>query len=672
MSTNSWLSNPVTEEDVASLYRLILKREPENTAVVSRAVENNVLIKNLISGMVDGGELMARLHRKMEEKIKCEAASQRVDLETYRVPRTLSVSDENIKNVLMIGECFIGLWAHAARAVSPEANIEVHHSAAPLDKPTFDVSSYQFQVIQLPLRSVIFDLEFSKMDRRDEKAFEMLFERCKSGIALLLDEVMLWNKQHGLLTIVCGFPQPQQNFAGRLFDRYDLRNPVYFIERLNEALAGFLKTYNNSYFFDINEVTATFGRRLSSEDYLSAFNHGAFIQNFDYSLRHNRIENIEPISSYFEVNTGQMYVALWEEVRAMYRTLRQTDSIKMVVVDLDDTMWNGTIGEVIEGDFKQRQEGWPIGFWEALLVLKSRGIILTIISKNDEQTVRERWSKFVKCKLLTLDDFSVVKINWEPKSKNMAEILAVTNLLPKNVLFIDDNPVQRAEVKEAFPDIRVMGGAPTKWRHTLLWAPELQVATITAESAARTQMMQAQVKREEARQLAGGDFIATLDVRMDLFAVDGVGSSRFPRVLELINKTNQFNTTGTRWTLEECQAAFQAGIKFYAFDVSDRFTDYGLVGVLIIEGDCVRQFVMSCRVLGMDVDVAAVLRVGMQLRGAGYTRMSGLLVHTERNMPCRNVFERSGFVQEGEVWRRDLTGRLAGPAHIAFNGQVPA
>jgi len=128
----------------------------------------------------------------------------------------------------------------------------------------------------------------------------------------------------------------------------------------------------------------------------------------------------------------------------MLRTLRQIDQVKLVIVDLDDTLWRGVIAE--EGiDRPMVTEGWPAGLVEALVTLKKRGVLLAIASKNDEDRIRSFWPHLYGGRL-ELADFASVKINWQSKAENIAQILKETNLLPRNVVFLDDNPVERARL----------------------------------------------------------------------------------------------------------------------------------------------------------------------------------------------------------------------------------
>jgi FkbH-like protein len=395
--------------------------------------------------------------------------------------------------------------------------------------------------------------------------------------------------------------------------------------------------------------------------------HGAALSDFDWEGDRGRLEPVDKVSRYYPLSTQNFVQHAWAELVAMLRTIRQADMVKLVLVDLDDTLWRGVAAEEAEVS-STASEGWPLGFAEALMFLKGRGVLLGVVSKNDEDRVREIWQRIYGNRI-RLEDFAVTKINWRPKAENIEEILAQVNLLPKSVVFIDDNPVERAAVKAAFPEIRVLGPNPYLWRRILLWSPETQVASITAESAARTEMVQKQVEREEQRQhLSREEFLASLGVRASLSEVSSTADRRFPRTLELINKTNQFNTTGKRWTLPECEGFFRDGGSVFALEVADRYTAYGIVGVLLVQDDAIVQFVMSCRVVGMDVEVAAVSGVLQALDGRGILECGAVLEPTPANLLCRDLWERCGFAAAGEGrYRRAGDPPLMTPAHIELH-----
>jgi FkbH-like protein len=593
--------------------------------------------------------------------------SKPIHQKLLRSPNELSITYLKPRRVLIIGSCLSENWANRMRALPEPCESDIYLVSRPLpEMPDRPLEDYDFQIIQLGLRFVLPDASYARLSQTDVDGHKKLFMHALTATKRGLASAMRWNKHADILTFVFPFLTPVLNPVGRLMPRYDLRNPIYFVEKLNEAISAELAAYRNAYLFDLNEVYSYHGRRFVQEDVLIAFNHGGLISNFDFQHDQCRLEPVDKAFDLIEEQHGPVFQAAWQELLTLYRSVSQIDMVKMVVIDLDDTLWRGVIADSQVEDMPT-SEGWPKGFWEALLFLKRRGILLAIISKNEEVRVREFWPKILR-RHMSLEDFAITRINWKTKPENLAEILAQVNLLPDNVLFIDDNPVERASIKAMFPSIRVLGGTPLTWRRILLWSAETQVSTITSESATRTQMVQAQISREEQRgQMSHDDFLLTLNLAMSMFELDGVHHPRFPRVLELINKTNQFNTTGRRWTQQECVAAITRGTAFFAIELSDRFTDYGLIGVLVLDEEGIRQFVMSCRVMGLGVEIAAVAQVINVFHLTGAASLVADMVPTSRNLPCRNLYEVCGFSPAGDTWLRSTTPPLPIPAHIKLS-----
>jgi FkbH-like protein len=585
----------------------------------------------------------------------------------YRSPSDLLVAETDLKRVMVIGSCLTTGWPQALESIHPGCIADhflVNHASILPDEPPGPPQEYDFQLVQVHLRKLMEGHHYTALPYADPSAFERFFETVRGRLSDWLAELMRWNKAHGILTFVCNFLVPQQNPRGRLLPRYDLRNFQFFIEKLNQALEEELRHYQNAYLFDLDQIVGTYGRRYLQDDSVWTIAHGAMLSDFDWEEDQGRLEPLEKISRYYPLAVHDLFLGMWAELIGMYRTVRQADMVKLVLVDLDDTLWRGVAAEEAEVSI-MASEGWPLGFAEALMFLKSRGVLLGIVSKNDETRVRDIWKRIYGNRI-RLEDFAAVKINWRPKAENIEEILAQVNLLPKSVVFFDDNPVERAAVKAAFPEIRVLGPNPYLWRRILLWAPETQVATITAESAVRTEMVQKQVEREEQRQrMSREEFLASLELRASVSEVAATGDRRFPRTLELVNKTNQFNTTGKRWTLQEFESLFRDGGSAFVLEVADRYTAYGLVGVLLVRGDDIVQFVMSCRVVGMDVEIAAVSGVLQALAGRGIREYGAGLEITSANLLCRDLWERCGFAATGDGrYRRAGEPPLATPAHI--------
>lgn len=613
-------------------------------------------VARLLTRLRKGGHL----DRLMAEA-EVELGGLPVDDLDYRVPSDLSRTRTPLKRALVIGSCLAsGLpEIFAAEGAKVETDFLLVNNAASLpDAPPRPVRDYDFQFVQIPLRAILPDGAHFGLAYDKPEDYAALFDEACDRVTRMLDATLAWNRKHGLLSFVANFIVPQQNAMGRLLPRYDLRNFVHFVERLNAHLAAELERFSNVHLVDIDQIAATYGRRFVQDDMVWVTGHASLLSNADHAHDQGRLEPLEPVAEYYPTRIDVFSVLMWREIEAMIRTIQQTDSVKMVLVDLDDTLWRGVLAETGGTD----TEGWPVGLAEALMFLKRRGVILGIVSKNSEDRVRELWPFG---RLIGLDDFAVHRINWQPKADNIAEILAEVNLLPKSVLFIDDNPVERAAVQGAYPEMRVLGANPYLLRRILLWSAETQVAGVTAESARRSDMIKAQGQREKSRKaLSREDFLASLKVEISLAAIRSGGDPQFARAVELLNKTNQFNTTGRRWAPGEAEAFLKRGGVFHALTVGDIYTQYGFVGVLCVEGGDIRQFVMSCRVIGLDVEIAAVAETLRAMQAAGEGEARATVVETAANSLSRDIWTRCGFGGQDGRFMRQLEPPLAVPPHI--------
>ena len=584
-------------------------------------------------------------------------------------PTDLSVSPCDVRRVALIGSCFLESWNFHHRNPSDcEVDLFIAANAAGLPAeppPSPSGAPYDFQVVQLPFRSVFGDAELWAAPYDDVEVYARALERVCDRLEAQLGFRMQWNRSHGLLSFVANFFAPQRNALGHLFPRYDLRNPEYFVDRVNERLEKLVAGYANAHVLDVDRIAASLGRRYVQDDSIAHFAHNALLSTSGWD--DSRIEPVAPMGAHYEVTWPAVFrEAIWAEMLAMRRTVRQLDTVKLVVVDLDDTLWKGVSGDIADIG-GQMVEGWPLGLAEALMYLRKRGVLLAICSRNEESRIRQIWPAIFGDRL-SPDDFAAVAIGWRPKAEAMGEILQGMNLLPRSVVFIDDNPVERAAMARAFPDMRILGRHPYYLRRILLWSSETQVVSITAESARRTEMIQAQLERESGRRtMTREDFLAEAAPVVSLFEVDAVDHPRFARCLELINRTNQFNTTGARRTTGEIEALFRAGGRLHAFEARDSYTEYGLVGVVIVRGATIEQWVMSCRVLGYDIEMAVMARLVEGLRRAGASAIAAPLVCTDVNFPCRDLYSRAGFeAAEAGAWRLAPGVAPAVPGHITL------
>jgi FkbH-like protein len=532
------------------------------------------------------------------------------------------------------------------------------------EAPPHPVSDYDFQIVQLPIRPVTPDSAYYRLSYQDVEGYAAFFADAIASIDRYLAEMMRWNDTHGMLTFVTNFLVPQANPMGRHLPRADLRNPVYFVEKLNEHLARYVDQKANASILDVDAIVSAFGRRHFRDDVLWPLSHGSGIGQNDEAHDRDRLEPSFAVSEVYPSDLVSYICYFWSEAIATLRTARQEDAIKLIIFDIDDTLWRGIAAERPEGLFPE-MDGWPMGLTEAIGYLKRRGIVLAIVSKNTEARIEELWPFHHSPSLLRLDDFAVRKINWRAKAENITDVLRETNLLARNTLFVDDNPVEREAVKSAFPDIRTLGGTPYLWRRILLWSSETQVQIVTSESSARTEMIQAKVQRDVERQaVPRHEWLTSLSVEVVVHEIGGSSDPRYQRTLELLNKTNQFNTTGIRWTSSDMQAHMLKGLRLFAFEARDKHSQYGLIAVGVVDGTEIAQFVMSCRVVGLDVELAAINSIVGILKDEGLTNVTAIAVDTNANLLSRDLYARCGFSRVDRVWMRTIGEPNEIPEHI--------
>lgn len=339
---------------------------------------------------------------------------------------------------------------------------------------------------------------------------------------------------------------------------------------------------------------------------------------------------------------------------------------KCVIVDLDGVLWPGVLAETgspfawtpeISGPFSYI--GLFFGLHEALLALKQRGVLLACVSKNDEATVRELWTyqdHYPRERLLTPDDFVTWRVNWTDKVENIRSIAEELGFALESFLFLDDNPIERENVRQRLPEVEVWGEELFSLRRRLLADPRLQTPRVTAESGARTAMTQAQLSRQRSQADAADQsaFIASLNVQPSIGRLPP-GARGLERLEELFKRTTQFNATGLKVSAAELDALIRRpDASVFAMQVSDRFGDHGLVGVAVIDAGEITGLAVSCRVLGLGVE-HRFLQFILETLSADHAEIRARIIETSRNTPVRHIYRDNGFEPVGDgVWRRSL------------------
>jgi FkbH-like protein len=371
---------------------------------------------------------------------------------------------------------------------------------------------------------------------------------------------------------------------------------------------------------------------------------------------------------------NQLLKAAAGDIKAALRGLRG-QARKLVILDLDDTLWGGIVGDVgwenlVLGGHDPTGEAF-VDFQRDLKALTRRGIILAIVSKNEEITALEAIQQHPEM-VLRQDDFAGWRINWSDKAQNIADLCAGLKLGLDATVFIDDNPIERARVSEALPDVLVPDWPEDKrlYPHALRSLDCFEKPVISEEDRGRAQMYADERERTALRTKVGSveEWLTTLTLTV---RVEVLGPTNSSRITQLLNKTNQMNLSTRRMTGQELLSWANAeGRHVWGFHVSDRFGDSGLTGILGVEVSCgnmqIVDFVLSCRAMGRKIE-ETMLHVAVDwARRTDVNTVCAKYVETDKNKPCLRFFERSGLRCENGTFVWDTTRPYPCPAAIGL------
>ncbi|GAK44770.1 FkbH like protein [Tepidicaulis marinus] len=366
------------------------------------------------------------------------------------------------------------------------------------------------------------------------------------------------------------------------------------------------------------------------------------------------------------------------------RRAQRGEARKIILTDLDDTLWGGILGEV--GWEKLRLGGHDyIGemhqdIQRALKAWSNTGVQLAILSKNDEQNALEALASHPEM-ILKESDFAGWRIDWNDKAANLQSLLSELRLGLESAVFIDDNPVERDRIRQTFPQVFVpdLPADKTQWPGLIRNLDLFDRAALSDEDRARSRMYQAErARNQDAVKTAGQmesreDWLRSLEMQVTASPLNGTDMQR---AVQLLNKTNQMNLTTRRLSEEELKAWLnEPGREFWTFRVADKFGDTGLTGLLglevLAETALITDFVMSCRVIGRQVENVLLAHAYTRARASGAVKLEAKLLETERNTPCLEFFQKdAGFQEEaGRVFTWDMGTPYAVPSTIGFSFQ---
>lgn len=453
----------------------------------------------------------------------------------------------------------------------------------------------------------------------------------------------LWTRIHtelGAIIIQNNFDLPNLRPLGNL-EASELFGRVNFLLRMNAEFARYARDHSRLLINDILYLSAQVG--------LPEWFGRSYWYNFHMAL--------SPTAT----------VALARNVAGTIKSI-YGKSKKCLVLDLDNTLWGGIVGDDgVQNLILGRDH--PVGeafldFQRYVKDLRQRGVILAVCTKNDAENAKEGFAH--PDSILKLDDFSAFKANWNPKPGNISEIAAELNIGLDSIVFVDDNPAERALVAEQLPEVAVpdVGADVSRFAELLEQERYFEADRVVQDDLNRSAYYNSNAQRSSFQ--AGfqdyGEFLATLEMTAEIGPFSPI---YLQRITQLINKTNQFNLTTRRYTFAEVEsiARDSSCITLYG-RLADRFGDNGLVSVLI--GRVVEETVeldlwlMSCRVLNRELELAMFDALVEQCQARRLSKIVGVYIPSKKNSMVAGHYASLGFIRVGETsegresWHYDL------------------
>lgn len=519
-------------------------------------------------------------------------------------------------------------------------------------KPDFYESEYNkyFEDAMFPnkcLETFAPDIIYICTSIHNIQNFPKISDTTESIDKLLSDEVkkyeQIWDrleKVYNCAIIQNNFELPFYRLLGNR-DSYDIHGAVNYITRLNMAFYQYAQTHEQFHICDLNYLASDYGLRKWSDPF--------YWYMYKYAVA-------VPAIPYLSFAVANIVKSLLGKNK------------KGFVCDLDNTLWGGVIGEDgVHGltlGLEEPEGQAYFAFQNYIKAHKQLGIVLSINSKNDMENALAGLNH--PDSVLKKEDFMCIKANWNPKDENYKEIAKELNLLPESLVFLDDNPAERHIVTSQISGVK----APeltdiAHYVEIIDRSGYFETTNFSEEDRKRTVMYEENMKRiqSEAAFSDYGEYLSSLDMRAIIRPFEPTYTAR---IAQLTNKSNQFNLTTRRYMQSEIEdiSNDSAYITLYG-KLTDRFGDNGVVALIIghiIDEEChIDLWLMSCRVLKRDMELAMMDVLVKQCKLRGIVAVVGYYYPTAKNHMVENFYHMLGFSKiedmqnKGTKWRFDLT-----------------
>ena len=404
-----------------------------------------------------------------------------------------------------------------------------------------------------------------------------------------------------------------------------------FISSLNKAVSKIFKNFTDCYFINSNSLCARVGEA-----------------NF-----YDHVRSISSASPYTVSGLKAFALEFSKYIRALKGSVK-----KCIILDCDNTLWKGIVGESDVSNLKVGKAGYPSEafskFQLFVKLLSSKGIIIALCSKNNEEDV---WAVFDKHPGMELikDDITTYRINWTNKADNIKAIADDLNLGLDALVFVDDSEFECNLILETLPEVDViqMSDNPLETIQEIIERGLFDQYTITDEDKKRKSMYAREVKRKETQTgiIDLQAYLKCLKIKVNIVVDD---AKNIPRISQLTQKTNQFNCTTKRYSEAKISAFMESNDNnVFSLQIEDKFGDLGIVGVIVTnllnKNDVqIDTLLMSCRALGRQIESVFLNEVCLYFKQNGISSITSTYIPTKKNAQVRHFFTENNFYRSGE------------------------
>lgn len=606
------MSNDIVEKIIKSTHQ-------EKIDYIKKVIDNDLPLKEYIA-----------IYRKLKKSFTAESVSKKVALLS-------SFTFNQIKELLELAFYSRGIWSDVYVGGFNQYQQEILNPDSHLY-----ISQPDLIALNLRLEDLFpkFCWEFHSLSV-EELSLEK--ENILENFELLVRAV---KKYSDAKLFIANFEYPANSMIG-LHDSQRKDGQCEWVKAFNSELIKTLSVYHDVYVFDLNKCVYDFGRAAAYDDKMWYLARAPYSQSF---LKYQA----KKLAAYM---------------------VSSTDRKKCLVLDLDNTLWGGVLGE--EGvDGIAIDQTYPgnvyLDIQRLVKELSQQGIILAINSKNNIEDVKEVFQKHPFFPL-RWDDFAATRVNWKPKVENLVELSEEIGIGLDSMVFIDDSPFETEQIKAILPEVEVVSfsGAPLEKLKKIKNLDCFNTLYLTDEDLGKSKQYKAQAKRFQSKKkfIDIEDFYRSLEMQVNIRECDQL---HIKRASQLTQKTNQFNLTTRRYSESEIKKFCDSSMHYvYIMNMRDKYGDNGEVGVAVIEQKeqdwYIDTLLMSCRVIGRTVETAFLAFLLKEAAAHSIRDLYGEFLPTRKNAQVKDLYKNHGFVEAESYWRMSAKNKIAIPEWIQLS-----